>query len=75
MCFQTEQMNLVEKVHRQQRTRHFVANKITPALTVLRDLQDGKPVSPKLLKAAIVDLQALMEWVDKRNGQTRSPRD
>jgi len=58
-------MNLVEKVHRKQRTRHLVANKLTAALVVLRHIRDGELVSQKLIERAIKDLEVLMEFVDK----------
>jgi N-acetylglucosamine kinase-like BadF-type ATPase len=57
---------IVQQIHRRQRLRHIAANKLTAALTVLRHLQEGKPVSPKLLERAIRDLEALMERVDRK---------
>ena len=57
---------LVAKVHRSQRLRHVTANKLTPALIVLRHLQEGKAVSPKLLQKAIHDLNAIMQFVDRK---------
>lgn len=62
-------MNQVQKVHRAQRTRHLVANKLTAALTVLRHLKDGGLVGQKLLERAIRDLEAIMELVDRRGGK------
>lgn len=59
-------LNIVQQVHRQQRLRHLTANKLTAALTALRHLQEGKPVSPKLLERAIRDLETLMERVDRK---------
>ena len=58
---------IVQQIHRRQRLRHIVANKLTPALTVLRYLREGKLVSPKLLEQAILDLEALMELVDRED--------
>jgi len=57
-------MNLVEKVHRKQRTRHLVANKLTAALVVLRHIRDGELVSQKLIERAICDLEAIMKLVE-----------
>ena len=54
-------MKLVQKVHRRQRNRHLVANKLTAALTALRHLRDGGLVSQKLIERAIRDLEAIME--------------
>lgn len=59
-------MRLVQKVHKAQRLRHITANKLTPALTVLRHLQEGKAVSPRLIQRAIQDLEAIIKWVDKK---------
>ncbi|HEX9871744.1 MAG TPA: hypothetical protein VGC99_24720 [Candidatus Tectomicrobia bacterium] len=58
---------IVQQIHRRQRLRHVTANKLTAALTALRHLQEGKPVSPKLVKRAIRDLEALMERVDRKD--------
>ncbi len=61
----------VAKVHRSQRLRHITANKLTPALTALRHLQEGKTVSPRLIQRAIQDLEAVIKWVDEE-GQSRN---
>jgi hypothetical protein len=58
---------LVQQIHRRQRLRHITANKLTAALIVLRHLQKGKAVTPKLLERAILDLEALMELMDKED--------
>ena len=58
-------MKLVQKVHRRQRNRHLVANKLTAALTALRHLRDGGLVSQRLIERAIYDLEAIMEFVDR----------
>ena len=58
---------LVQQIHRGQRLRHITANKLTAALIVLRLLQEGESVSPKLLEQAIRDLEALMELMDKED--------
>lgn len=63
-------MNEVEKVHRRQRTRHLVANKLQLALTALRHLRDGGLVSRKLIERAIDDLEAIMELVDTKDGKS-----
>ena len=55
--------NIVQKIHRRQRLRYITANKLVAALTALRHLQEGKPVSPRLLERAIRDLEGLMAWV------------
>ena len=60
---------LVQKIHRRQRLRHVTANKLTAALTVLRELRDSRSVSPRLLERAIRDLEALMAWVDRQDKQ------
>ena len=60
---------LVAKVHRSQRLRHITANKLTPALTALRHLQEGKSVSPRLIQRAIQDLEEILRFVDKRVGK------
>ena len=57
-------MKLVQKVHRRQRVRHVVANKLQLALTVLGELEDKRTVPPKLIKRAIKDLRAVMRFVD-----------
>lgn len=62
-------MNQVQKVHKAQRTRHLVGNKLTPALTVLRHFQEGKMVSQRLIERAIHDLEAIMELVDKKHSK------
>ena len=64
-------MKLVQKIHERQRLRHITANKLTAALIVLRYLRDGKPVSPRLIERAIHDLEAMMEWVDRRGGKIK----
>ena len=58
---------LVQQVHRRQRLRHVMANKLTAALTALRYVQEGAPISPKLLERAIRDLEALMKLVDRED--------
>lgn len=60
-------MTLVQKVRRKQRLRHVAANKLTAALTVLRELRDSRTVSPRLVERAIRDLEALMAWVDRKD--------
>ena len=57
-------MKFVQKIHRRQRTRHVIANKLQLALTVLRELEDGRVVPRKLAEKAIKDLEAVIEWVD-----------
>ena len=37
---------IVPQIHRQQRLHHVTANKLTAALTVLRELRDSRSVSP-----------------------------
>ena len=59
-------MKLVEKVHRKQRTRHLVANKLTAALTALRHLREGGVVGLRLVQRAIDDLEAIMRSLDKK---------
>ena len=59
-------MKLVQKVHKRQRTRHLVANKLTAALTALLHLRDGGLVSQRLIERAIQDLEAIMESADRR---------
>lgn len=59
-------MSLVRKVHKTQRTRHLVANKLTAALTALRHLRDGGLVNQKLIERAIHDLEAIVEFVDRK---------
>ena len=61
--------NIVQQIHRKQRLRHVTANKVSAALTALRHLQEGKPVSPKLLEWAISDLETLMERLDRKGGE------
>ena len=58
---------IVQQIHHRQRLRHVAANKLTAALTVLRELQDSRTVSPRLVKQAIRDLEALMAWVDRQD--------
>lgn len=58
---------IVPQIHRKQRVRHVAANKLTAALTVLRELRDSRTVSPRLIERAIKDLEALMAWVDKQD--------
>lgn len=58
---------IVQQIHRRQRLRHVAANKLTAALTVLRELRDSRSVSPRLVERAISDLEALMAWVDKQD--------
>ena len=59
-------MNQVQKVHRRQRTRHLLANKLTAALIALRHLRDGGLVSQRLIERAIHDLEAILESVDRK---------
>lgn len=61
---------IVQQIHRRQRLRHVTANKLTAALTALRHLQEGKPVSPRLVERAIRDLETLMAWVDRKGGRS-----
>ena len=61
-------MKLVRKAHRAQSLRHVAANKLTLALTVLQELQEGKSVSRGVISRAIRDLKAIMRWVDRRGG-------
>ena len=56
---------VVARVHRRQATRHVVANKLQLALTVLRELEDGRVVPRQLAERAIKDLRAVMRWVDR----------
>ena len=58
---------IVQQIHHKQRLRHVTANKLTAALTVLRELRDSRSVSPRLLERAIRDLEALMAWVDRQD--------
>jgi len=55
---------LVEKVHQEQQLRHVLANKLTLALTVLRQLEDGKPVGQDTLRRARRDLDTAIKLVD-----------
>ena len=57
---------LLRRIVRAQRLRHVVANKLTLPLIVLRELQEGRPVEPRVVAQAIRDLEALMASVDKR---------
>ena len=57
-------MKLIQKVHRRQHVRHVIANKIQLALTVLQELEDKRAVPRELIKRAVRDLRAVMEWVD-----------
>ena len=66
-------MNQVQKVHKQQQTRHLVANKLTAALTALRHLRDGGLVGQKLIERAIHDLEAVMAWVDRKGRRIKKP--
>ena len=65
------EMNTIRQVHRSQRLRHITANKLTPALTVLRHLRDGESITPRLIDRAIHDLEAMMEWVDRKGKRVR----
>lgn len=56
---------LVQKVHRRQRVRHVVANKLQLALIVLQELEDGRVVPRRLAERAIKDLEAVMRFVDR----------
>ncbi len=58
---------IVPQIHRKQRLRHLAANKLTAALTVLRELRDSRSVTPRLVERAISDLEALMAWVDRQD--------
>lgn len=55
---------LVEKVHQEQPLRHVLANKLTLALTVLRQLEDGKAVQPETLRRAIAELKEAVQVFD-----------
>lgn len=55
---------LVARVHRRQAVRHVVANKLQLALTVLRELEEGRVVPRSLAERAIKDLRAVMRFVD-----------
>lgn len=44
----------------------MVANKLTAALTALRHLRDGGLVNQKLIERAIHDLEAIVEFVDRK---------
>ena len=66
-------MKLVRKVHRSEHLRHVAANKLTAALTALRHLRDGESVSPRLVNRAIHDLEAMMEWVDRKDRRVKKP--
>ena len=59
------QPGLVERVHRRQRTRHILSNKLTAALTALRHIEEGKEVPKRLVTIAIKDLLAVLAHLDK----------
>ena len=61
-----EGQRLVRKVHRRQAVRHVVANKIQLALTVLRELEDGRVVPRKLAERAIKNLEEIMRFMGGR---------
>ena len=52
-------------VHRTQRLRHAVANRVTLPLTILRHLRDGQPVTQRQIAQAIRDLEALIHSLDR----------
>lgn len=56
--------SVLRHVARAQQLRHLVANKLTLPLTVLRELQAGRSVEPRVVAQAIRDLDALMASVD-----------
>ena len=60
-------MRLVRKVHRARRLRPVAANKLTAALTMLRELRNNRPINSRLIERAIRNLEALMVWVDKQD--------
>ena len=57
---------LVVRVHRRQRVRHVVANKVQLALTILKELESERAVEPRLIKRAILDLCAILRFLDRR---------
>lgn len=61
---------LVAKVHRRQAVRHVVANKLQLALTVLRELEEGRLVPRRLVERAVRDMEAVIGFID----QTRRNR-
>jgi hypothetical protein len=63
---------LVQKVHRRQRVRHVVANKLQLALLALQELRDGRIVAPRLIKRAVFDLRVILRFLDRQARSERS---
>ena len=47
----------------------MVGNKLTAALVVLRELENGRIVPHKLIERAIRDLRGVMSFVDRRKAK------
>ena len=58
--FSMGKKKLVAQIHRRQRVRHVVANKIQLALTILKELESERAVEPRLMKRAIRDLEEIV---------------
>ena len=58
-------MRITNRVHKKQRLRHVVANKLMLPLTVLREIQDGRLVGTRLLSQASRDLKAIEKFVER----------
>ena len=56
---------LVEKVHQEQAVRHVLANRLSLPLTVLSQLEAGKPVPPQTLRRAIAELKEAVRLFDR----------
>ena len=61
------EQGVARRVARAQELRHVIANKLTLPLTVLRELNQGRAVPPRLLERAIKELEAIMTWVDQQS--------
>ena len=55
----------VEKVHQEQAWRHVLANRLSLPLTVLSQLEAGKPVPPQTLRRAIAELKEAVRYFDR----------
>lgn len=60
----SETRGLIRRVHKTQKLRHVAANKLTPALTVLRHLQEHRSANPELIRRAIQGIQVVMRRLD-----------
>lgn len=54
----------VEQVHKEQAWRHVLANRLSLPLTVLSQLEAGKPVPPETLRRAIAELKEAVRVFD-----------